>query len=160
MVHGTECACVADLNHPLDPCLRLQARAEAPNSLRAAFGTDTTYNACHGSDAPETAAAEAEFFFGQGRMPGMCAQLRGTTLAVIKPHLVKDGAAGLVIDVIQVRRAGQGRACSSRGRGVVGAAFGYRPCQASEASRQQCLSVWGWREGRVEKPAVPKLPKA
>ena len=32
------------------------ARAEAPESLRARFGTDGTRNACHGSDAPDTAA--------------------------------------------------------------------------------------------------------
>jgi nucleoside-diphosphate kinase len=43
------------------------ARATAPDSLRAAFGTDNTRNACHGSDAPDTAAAEAAFFFGKGR---------------------------------------------------------------------------------------------
>lgn len=32
-----------------------QARATAPNSIRAQFGTDGTCNACHGSDAVETA---------------------------------------------------------------------------------------------------------
>lgn len=32
-----------------------QARATAPQSIRARFGTDGTCNACHGSDAVETA---------------------------------------------------------------------------------------------------------
>mmetsp|Transcript_18010 Transcript_18010/g.32887 ORF Transcript_18010/g.32887 Transcript_18010/m.32887 type:complete len:383 (-) Transcript_18010:16-1164(-) len=78
-----------------------QARAEAPETLRAYFGTDKTYNACHGSDAPDTAAYESNFFFGPGRLPGRCDLGRGTTLCVIKPHLVADRAAGLVIDLIQ-----------------------------------------------------------
>jgi len=36
----------------------------APGTLRAEFGTSIERNACHGSDAPETAAAEIGYFFG------------------------------------------------------------------------------------------------
>lgn len=77
-----------------------QARIEAPDSIRAHFGTNKTYNACHGSDAPETAAEELAFFF-RNKFVGKCDVGRGTTLAVIKPHVVKDGSAGLIIDLIQ-----------------------------------------------------------
>jgi len=31
------------------------ARVEAPNSLRALYGTEGVRNACHGSDAPQSA---------------------------------------------------------------------------------------------------------
>ena len=33
-------------------------------TLRNQFGTDIQFNACHGSDAPETAAEEISYFFG------------------------------------------------------------------------------------------------
>jgi len=39
--------------------------AEAdPDTLRTLFGSNVERNACHGSDAPETAAEETAFFFG------------------------------------------------------------------------------------------------
>lgn len=37
---------------PTDPVV---ARSDAPDTVRALFGTDTTYNAAHGSDSPESA---------------------------------------------------------------------------------------------------------
>jgi len=39
------------------------ARAEAPNSLRAKYGTDLQCNACHGSDSVENGIIETDFFF-------------------------------------------------------------------------------------------------
>ncbi|KAJ9514602.1 hypothetical protein QJQ45_016351 [Haematococcus lacustris] len=39
------------------------ARKEAPRSLRAIYGTNGTYNATHGSDAPGSARREIKFFF-------------------------------------------------------------------------------------------------
>mmetsp|Transcript_13193 Transcript_13193/g.41744 ORF Transcript_13193/g.41744 Transcript_13193/m.41744 type:complete len:444 (+) Transcript_13193:177-1508(+) len=77
------------------------AKTDAPNSIRAHFGTDKTQNAAHGSDAPETAAAETAFFF--GRSVGKCAVLKGSTCCIIKPHAVKAGYAGLIIDRITER---------------------------------------------------------
>jgi len=37
----------------------------APNTIRRDFGTDVEQNACHGSDAPDTARWEISFFFRQ-----------------------------------------------------------------------------------------------
>lgn len=39
----------------LGPTNSLTAKKESPQSLRALYGIDGTKNACHGSDAPETA---------------------------------------------------------------------------------------------------------
>jgi len=47
----------------------------APGTIRADFASSIDENACHGSDAPETAAQEIEFFFGSD---GVCARV-GTT---------------------------------------------------------------------------------
>eukprot|EP00243_Klebsormidium_subtile_P004155 TRINITY_DN17940_c0_g1_i1.p1 TRINITY_DN17940_c0_g1~~TRINITY_DN17940_c0_g1_i1.p1 ORF type:complete len:379 (-),score=90.80 TRINITY_DN17940_c0_g1_i1:275-1411(-) len=75
------------------------ARAEAPDSLRANFGTDNTRNACHGSDALETAKQEVSFFFDRGDV-GRCAQLQDCSLAIVKPHAVTAGHAGAIVDQI------------------------------------------------------------
>lgn len=45
----------------------------APGTIRADFASSIDENACHGSDAPETAAQEIEFFFGAD---GICPRTR------------------------------------------------------------------------------------
>lgn len=44
----------------------------APGTIRADFAQEVTENAVHGSDGPETAAAEIAFFFPEG----LCARTR------------------------------------------------------------------------------------
>lgn len=51
----------------MGPTNSARARVEAPQSLRARFGTDNTKNATHGSDSPASAAREIRFFFPQFR---------------------------------------------------------------------------------------------
>lgn len=79
------------------------ARANAPNSIRARFGTDGTKNACHGSDSVESASREVEFFFpkdSRKKAPGNTARLNDSTLAIIKPHALKEGRlADIVKDI-------------------------------------------------------------
>lgn len=77
------------------------ARAEAPNSIRARFGTDGTHNACHGSDSPENAETESNFFFSGSR--GACHYARECTLGLVKPSAMEQGFAGLVLDAVMQR---------------------------------------------------------
>ena len=46
------------------------SRKAAPGTIRRDFGTDVEQNAAHGSDAPETAQWEINFFFSQLELPG------------------------------------------------------------------------------------------
>jgi nucleoside-diphosphate kinase len=116
---------------PAGPTDSKTAQQQAPDSIRAMYGTDGTRNAAHGSDSPASAAAELAFFFaprgsnanrstptthcsssnssngGGGAAGGAknSARCQQTTLGIIKPHAVKDGLAGLLLDSIQASAA-------------------------------------------------------
>lgn len=80
-----------------------KAKAEAPNSIRALFGTDGTKNAVHGSDSTVSAAREADFFFGGDpatRPMKTTGVLNNCSLCLIKPHIIREGKLGQVIDMI------------------------------------------------------------
>lgn len=77
------------------------ARAEAPQSLRATYGTNNTKNAVHGSDSPESAAREIDFFFGGdggGRKWPTTALFNNCTCCVIRPHAFRQ--AGQIINKV------------------------------------------------------------
>ncbi|GBU22144.1 nucleoside diphosphate kinase [Fibrobacteres bacterium R8-0-B4] len=44
-------------------------KAAAEGSIRKLYGASVQFNACHGSDAPETAAIETAFFFSGAELP-------------------------------------------------------------------------------------------
>ncbi|XP_033644998.1 nucleoside diphosphate kinase 6-like [Asterias rubens] len=54
---------IAHWRHLMGPTKTFRAKHDAPDSLRARFGLTDTRNATHGSDSPETAKIEMEFFF-------------------------------------------------------------------------------------------------
>lgn len=47
----------------MGPTNSVVAKEQKPDSLRGKYGTDGTYNACHGADSPASAAREIKFFF-------------------------------------------------------------------------------------------------
>lgn len=71
----------------------------APRTLSGA-PCRRSFNAVHGSDAPDTAAVETDFFFSNPLL-GKCDLARNTSLGIIKPHVVTDGLAGLALDIVQ-----------------------------------------------------------
>ena len=88
---------VARWREVLGPTDSAVARKEAPDSIRAQFGTDATRDACHGSDSSDAARREADFFFGPGVNRKNTARFGDCTLGVIKPHAASNGLAGKII---------------------------------------------------------------
>lgn len=74
---------VAKWRELMGPTNPIQAKTEAPNSIRAYFGTEGTHNAVHGSDSATSANRELAYFFS---LPGSTAVLNNCSCCVIKPH--------------------------------------------------------------------------
>uniref|UniRef100_A0A0A9WVC5 Nucleoside diphosphate kinase 7 n=2 Tax=Lygus hesperus TaxID=30085 RepID=A0A0A9WVC5_LYGHE len=91
-----------DLCGPTDPD---QARREAPASIRACFGTDEAHNAIHSSSSVEESRLERELLFGKhapaSNSSTDTAVLKHSTCCVIKPHAVRDGKLGEIIEMIE-----------------------------------------------------------
>ena len=90
-----------ELCGPEDPD---QARNGAPQSLRAAFGSDLVQNAVHSSRDIASAERELDFFFGEGAKKfAQTAVMDNCTLCVVKPHAMAQGLAGKIVDDILAR---------------------------------------------------------
>lgn len=88
----------------IGPTNTVTAKSEAPQSLRARFGTDGTKNAVHGSDSLGSYKRENNFWFG-GDEPTLrpmqtTAVMDNCTLCLIKPHVQREGNTGKVIEMI------------------------------------------------------------
>ena len=82
----------------IGPTNAQEAKETAPRSLRAAFGSDAMRNAIHGSATEADYQKECGQFFSKSFGP--TAAFNNCTCCIIKPHVVHDGLAGQVIDMI------------------------------------------------------------
>uniref|UniRef100_A0A8C9Y5Y1 Nucleoside diphosphate kinase homolog 7 n=1 Tax=Sander lucioperca TaxID=283035 RepID=A0A8C9Y5Y1_SANLU len=89
----------------LGPADSAVARKEAPQSIRAQFGTDGIKNVGHGSDSFAAAARELEFFFPStiGHGPSNTAILTDCTCCIIKTHAISEGLTGKILNSISAR---------------------------------------------------------
>lgn len=91
---------IAKWRQLIGPTNSLTAKSDAPESLRAMFGTDGTKNAVHGSDSAASFKRESDFWFASNKNLKTTAMLNNCSLCIIKPHIVANGQAGQVIDMI------------------------------------------------------------
>ena len=89
----------------IGPTNSITAKQQAPESIRACFGTDGGKNAVHGSASVGEYKTESSFWFGDGmsaadRPMQTTAVLNNCSLCIIKPHMLSNGTAGQVIDAI------------------------------------------------------------
>ena len=84
-----------DIMGPTDAA---EAKKSAPRTLRAHFGADNMRNALHGSGSPSEFHRENSLFFSKNF--GTTAAFNNCTCCIIKPHIVHEGLAGQVIDMI------------------------------------------------------------
>ncbi|CAK6439833.1 unnamed protein product [Pipistrellus nathusii] len=87
----------------LGPANSVVARADAPCSIRALFGTDCIRNAAHGPDSFACAAREMELFFPSSGVcgPANTAKFTNCTCCIIKPHAISEGLLGKILMAIR-----------------------------------------------------------
>lgn len=71
---------------------------KGPNTIRGLFGTDSVKDAVHGSSSSFAAAKELDYVFGDDT--STTAILNNCSCLIIKPHAIKAGTAGKIIDTI------------------------------------------------------------
>lgn len=88
----------------IGPTNTATAKQEAPQSIRACFGTDQTKNAVHGSDSLGSYKREHDFWFAgeepTARPMQTTAVMDNCTLCLIKPHIQREGNTGKVLQMI------------------------------------------------------------
>jgi len=90
---------IASWRKTLGPTDSSVARDQAPNSLRAHFGIDKSFNAAHGSDSAEAAHRELELIFNNRN--NFVESTDPLTLCLIKPHSIQEGKIGKIVAHIQ-----------------------------------------------------------
>lgn len=84
----------------LGPTNVQSAVEEAPNSIRALFGTGGPQNAAHGSDSVNSASRELDFVFGPKSKIKSTPILKNCSCLIIKPHVIAEGNAGKIVDIV------------------------------------------------------------
>merc|ERR1712080_789580 len=80
------------LSGPQDPD---QAKAEAPRSIRAIYGTDSIRNAIHCSANQAAAEAEIDFFFGPNSLWQTTAIFNNCTCLIVRPHAMRTSGGDI-----------------------------------------------------------------
>jgi len=90
---------IANWRKTLGPTDSSVARNQAPDSLRAHFGIDKSFNAAHGSDSVEAAHRELNLIF--NNQNNLVEPTDSLTLCLIKPHSILEGKIGKIVAHIQ-----------------------------------------------------------
>lgn len=77
------------------------ARQEAPESIRAQFGTDGRVNTIHGADSEKTKDREIELFFGEKTIIKRPETQYPNTILQLTPQLLQEGKLGKIVSEIQ-----------------------------------------------------------